>query len=200
MVRSRILILASASPARLRLLRDAGFAPEVAVSGIDESVFDDLPVVDRVAALAAAKADAVVASRAEADALVIGCDSLFELDGVAYGKPSGAAEAIDRIRSMRGRSGCLHTGHCVVDTATGARAVATASTTVHFAAMSDAEIDAYVATGEPLAVAGSFTLDGRAAVFVEGIDGDPSNVIGLSLPLFRRLLAELGVEVTSLWT
>ncbi len=142
-----------------------------------------------------------MAARPEAaDAIVIGCDSLFELDGRAWGKPGSAAEAVARIRSMQGRSGVLHTGHCVVDQRTGRRASGVRSTTVHFAPMRGDEIERYVATGEPLAVAGAFTLDGRASVFVEGVDGDPSNVIGLSLPLLRTLLAELDIAVVDLWT
>jgi len=133
------------------------------------------------------------------DALVIGCDSLFEIDGQGWGKPGTPDEARARIRAMQGRSGLLHTGHCLIDASSGKRAAAVRSTVVRFAPMTDAEVDAYVATGEPLAVAGSFTLDGRASVFVESIEGDPSNVIGLSLPLLRTLLAELDVGVRELW-
>jgi septum formation protein len=121
------------------------------------------------------------------------------LDGDMLGKPADAGEAVERWQRMRGRTGVLLTGHCVVDVATGRRASEVADTVVRFGTPSDDEIAAYVGTGEPLRVAGAFTIDGLSAVFVDGVDGDPSNVVGLSLPLFRRLLAELGVAVTSLW-
>ncbi|AZQ73204.1 Maf family protein [Streptomyces abikoensis] len=196
---SRRLVLASQSPARLGLLRQAGLAPEVIVSGVDEDALDAPTPAGLALVLAEAKAAAVAEREAAAGALVIGCDSVLELDGQALGKPADAEEATARWKSMRGRAGVLRTGHCVVDTATGRRASATASTTVRFGEPSDAEIAAYVASGEPLHVAGAFTLDGRSAPFVEGIDGDPGNVIGLSLPLLRRLLAELGVGITDLW-
>ncbi|GAA3048132.1 septum formation protein [Streptomyces olivoverticillatus] len=196
---SRRLVLASQSPARLGLLRQAGLAPEVIVSGVDEDALDAPTPAGLALLLAEAKA-AAVAGRAEAaGALVIGCDSVLELDGQALGKPADAEEATARWKSMRGRSGVLQTGHCVLDTATGRQASATASTTVRFGEPSDAEIAAYVASGEPLHVAGAFTLDGRSAPFVEGIDGDHGNVIGLSLPLLRTLLAELGIQITDLW-
>ncbi|MGW1200990.1 Maf family protein [Streptomyces sp. NPDC002536] len=196
---ARRLVLASASPARLGLLRQAGLAPEVIVSGVDEDALDAPTPAELALVLAEAKAAAVAARPDAAGALVIGCDSVLELDGQALGKPADAEEATARWKSMRGRSGELRTGHCVIDTATGRRASATASTTVRFGEPDDAEIAAYVASGEPLHVAGAFTLDGRSAPFVDGIDGDPGNVIGLSLPLLRRLLAELGVSITDLW-
>jgi septum formation protein len=195
--RPRRLVLASASPGRLRLLRDAGFDPEVIVSGADETVAGGEGTAAIVLTLARRKAVTVAA--ASGDALVVGCDSLLDLDGVAYGKPADAAGATDQWRRMRNRAGTLLTGHCIIDTSTGDQAADVAATTVRFGSPTDAEIAAYVATGEPLAVAGAFTLDGRAAPFIDGIDGDPSNVIGLSLPLLRRLLAKLGVEVTGLW-
>ncbi|MHA7962044.1 Maf family protein [Streptomyces sp. L500] len=197
---SRRLVLASQSPARLGLLRQAGLAPEVIVSGVDEDALDAPTPGELALVLAEAKAAAVAERESAAGALVVGCDSVLELDGQALGKPADAEEATARWKSMRGRAGVLRTGHCVVDTATGRRASATASTTVRFGEPSDAEIAAYVASGEPLHVAGAFTLDGRSAPFVEGIDGDPGNVIGLSLPLLRQLLAELGVGITDLWT
>jgi septum formation protein len=131
--------------------------------------------------------------------LVVGCDSVLELDGLALGKPADAAEATARWQAMRGRSGVLRTGHCVIDTVTGRRVSATASTVVHFGTPDDDEVAAYVASGEPLYVAGAFTLDGRSAPFVNGIEGDPGNVIGLSLPLLRTLLADLNVRITDLW-
>ena len=189
-------MLASASPARLRLLRAAGLEPEVVVSGVDEEISEGA-VHDTVVALAVQKAEAVAAQ--VGDALVVGCDSLLELDGVPRGKPRSATNAAEQWRAMRGGEGTLLTGHCVIDGGSGAKAVGVAATTVRFGNPTDAEIDAYVASGEPLAVAGAFTLDGRSAPFVEGVDGDPGNVIGLSLPLLRRLLSDLGVGITDLW-
>ncbi|MEV0124782.1 nucleoside triphosphate pyrophosphatase [Streptomyces sp. NPDC050703] len=195
----RRLVLASQSPARLGLLRQAGFAPEVIVSGFDEDKVTAPTPAELALALAEAKAS-VVAARPEAKgALVIGCDSVLELDGRALGKPADAEEATARWKSMRGRAGVLQTGHCVRDTAAGTYASATASTVVRFGEPSDEEIAAYVASGEPLHVAGAFTLDGRSAPFIDGIEGDHGNVIGLSLPLLRRLLGQLGVSVTQLW-
>ncbi|MDQ0844690.1 septum formation protein [Streptomyces sp. V1I6] len=193
------LVLASASPARLNLLRQAGLAPDVIVSGVDEDALTAPTPAELALVLAEAKAAAVAARPEAARALLIGCDSVLELDGEALGKPADAEEATARWKAMRGRTGVLQTGHCVIDTVTGRRASATASTTVRFGEPTDAEIAAYVASGEPLYVAGAFTLDGRSAPFIDGIEGDPGNVIGLSLPLLRRLLAELGVSITDLW-
>ncbi|MET9424437.1 nucleoside triphosphate pyrophosphatase [Streptomyces sp. NPDC006540] len=193
------LVLASASPARLNLLRQAGLAPDVIVSGVDEDALTAPTPAELALVLAEAKAAAVAARPEAAGALLIGCDSVLELDGEALGKPADAEEATARWKAMRGRTGVLQTGHCVIDTVTGRRASATASTTVRFGEPTDAEIAAYVASGEPLYVAGAFTLDGRSAPFIDGIEGDPGNVIGLSLPLLRRLLAELGVSITDLW-
>ncbi|WP_171164072.1 nucleoside triphosphate pyrophosphatase [Streptomyces sp. I05A-00742] len=196
---ARRLVLASQSPARLGLLRQAGLAPEVIVSGVDEDALTAPDPGTLALVLAEAKAAAVAARPEAAGALVVGCDSVLELDGRALGKPADAEDATARWKSMRGRSGVLRTGHCVIDTVTGRRTSATASTTVRFGEPTDAEIAAYVASGEPLYVAGAFTLDGRSAPFVEGIDGDPGNVIGLSLPLLRGLLAEQGIAITDLW-
>lgn len=196
----RRLVLASASPARLGLLRQAGLAPEVIVSGVAEEAHRATTPAALTRALAEAKAGAVAARPEAAGALVIGCDSLLELGGRALGKPADAEEATARWKAMRGRAGVLHTGHCLIDTTDARREAAVASTTVRFGEPSDAEIAAYVASGEPLHVAGAFTLDGRCAPFIDGIDGDAGTVIGLSLPLLRRLLARLGIAVTDLWT
>jgi len=191
------LVLASASPARLALLRSAGLDPRVVVSGVDESRFSADTPAALVGILAQAKASAVAAGLDQG--LVIGCDSMLDLDGRALGKPQSAAEAIALWREMSGRAGTLVTGHCVIDAATGRRAAAVAATSVRFGTPSGDEIAAYVASGEPMLVAGAFTLGGRGGWFVEGIDGDYGNVIGISLPLLRRLLAELGVAVPALW-
>ncbi|MEU3832886.1 nucleoside triphosphate pyrophosphatase [Streptomyces microflavus] len=199
MTDQRRLVLASASPARLGLLRQAGFAPEVIVSGVDEDALTAPTPGELALVLARAKAAAVAERPETAGALVIGCDSVLELDGEALGKPADAEEATARWKAMRGRSGILQTGHSVIDTASGRHASATASTVVRFGEPSDAEVAAYVASGEPLHVAGAFTLDGRSAPFVDSIEGDHGNVIGLSLPLLRRLLGELDISVTELW-
>lgn len=191
------LVLASASPARLALLRGAGLDPEVIVSGVDESAFSAATPAELVAVLAQAKARAVAARVGRG--LVIGCDSMLDLDGRARGKPKSAADAAALWREMSGRTGTLVTGHCVIDSGTGRQAAAVAATEVRFGTPSDGEIAAYVDSGEPLTVAGAFTLGGRGGWFVDGIDGDHGNVIGISLPLLRRLLAELGVAVTALW-
>lgn len=195
-----VLVLASASPARLSTLRSAGIEPVVIVSGVDESQIEELPPVELALQLAELKC-AAVAERPEVEAgsLVLGCDSVLELDGTALGKPDDAADAVARWQAMRGRSGVLHTGHSLRDTSTGEVAAATASTTVHFADLSDEEITAYVATGEPLHVAGAFTVDGLGGAFVTAIEGDHHNVVGVSLPLLRQLVAELGHSWVSLW-
>ena len=191
------VVLASASPARLAVLRGAGLDPEVEASGVDESAFTAATPAELAGLLARAKAAAVASGRA--DGLVIGCDSLLDLDGRALGKPASAAEAAARWREMSGRTATLVTGHCVINAATGQRAEGVAATTVRFGTPSEQEIAAYVASGEPLAVAGAFTLDGRGGWFVDGIDGDHGNVLGVSLPLLRRLLADLGISLMSLW-
>jgi septum formation protein len=191
------IILASASPARLAVLRAAGLEPKVMVSGVDESSFAADTPAGLAGLLAQAKAAAVASGLA--DGLVIGCDSLLDLDGRALGKPASAAAAAQRWREMSGRTGTLVTGHCVINAATGQQAAAVAATRVRFGTPSEPQIAAYVASGEPLAVAGAFTLDGRGGWFVEGIDGDHGTVLGISLPLLRRLLADLGINVTDLW-
>jgi septum formation protein len=194
------LVLASASPARLATLRGAGIEPVVIVSGVDESQLGDLPPTELALQLAELKCAAVAArDDLPGGGLVLGCDSVLDLDGTALGKPADAAEAVRRWHAMRGRSGVLRTGHCLTDTATGRVAAATASTTVHFADVSDEEVAAYVATEEPLAVAGAFTVDGLGGAFVTGIEGDHHNVVGVSLPLLRDLTGELGHSWTDLW-
>ena len=196
------LVLASASPARRRALEDAGVRPIVQVSDVDEDEvttrLGPLPASQLALALARAKAlDVASGFASRADTVVVGCDSLFELDDVAYGKPLDAATAVRRIRQMSGRSGLLHTGHWVVH---GPDQVGRTTTTrIDFAPMRDDEIEAYVATGEPLNVAGSFTLDGLGAAFVAGISGDPSNVVGISLPTLRLLLGDLGISWPLMW-
>jgi septum formation protein len=191
-------VLASQSPARLQTLRDAGVEPEVIVSGVDEDhVTADSPG-ELARTLAVLKARAVVATLDD-HATVLGCDSVLEIDGVAYGKPGTAEVARERLRAMRGRSGILHTGHCIFDTATRRELRELASTVVHFADLTDDEIDAYVETGEPLVVAGSFTVDGLGGPFVTGIEGDYHNVVGVSLPLLRTMLAEVGIPWPALW-
>jgi septum formation protein len=192
------IILASASPARLAVLRAAGLDPEVIVSGVDESAITAASPAELASLLADAKAEAVAAALTQG--VVIGCDSLLDLDGRALGKPASAADATARWREMSGRTGILVTGHCVIDAATGKRASAVAATKVRFGTATEQEIDAYVASGEPLQVAGAFTLDGRGGWFVDGIDGDHGTVLGISLPLLRRLLASIGIAITTLWS
>jgi septum formation protein len=194
----RTLVLASGSPARLRLLQDAGFDPKVVVSGVREDDVDADGTSALVTALAERKARAV--AEPGGDAVVIGCDSLLEFDGHPHGKPSSVDQARSWLASMRGRSGTLFTGHCVIDEPTGRQVSDAAATVVRFGTTTEAELDAYLATGEAMAVAGAFTLDGRSAPFIEGVDGDPGNVIGLSLPLFRSLLAHLDIAITDLWS
>jgi septum formation protein len=190
------IVLASASPARLATLRAAGIEPEVIVSGVDEDRITSSDAANLAGALAQLKCRAV-AAQVDADALVIGCDSVLAFEGEIFGKPGGPVEAAGRWRRMRGRSGVLHTGHCV--RRGDEEFLETASTIVHFADITDAEIDAYVATGEPLHVAGAFTIDGLGGAFVTGIEGDHHNVVGLSLPVLRGLVGELGIAWTDLW-
>jgi septum formation protein len=196
----RRLVLASASPARLSLLRQAGLAPDVVVSDVDESTVHAPRVAEQVALLASAKAS-VVAKR-ETDALVIGADSLLEFKGKPLGKPADAAQARERWQRMAGHSGVLHTGQALFDVRDGAvvsRDIAVASTVVYFTTPTSAELEAYLATGEPLAVAGAFTLDGLGAPFVRRVEGDPAAVVGLSLTVLRTQLGKRGLAITDLW-
>ncbi len=187
------IILASASPSRQRLLTSVGISPTIIVSGVDEedSAYSQLSPRELVVALAIVKAH-TVKEKVNYPALIIGCDSTFEFEGESLGKPGTAENAIARAKKLSGKSGVLHTGHCFIDTDKGIEISDVVSTRVHFATMSDEEIEGYVATGEPLNVAGGFTLDGLSAPFIAGIEGDPSNVIGLSLPLLRNAINSLG--------
>jgi septum formation protein len=196
----RRLVLASASPARLSLLRQAGLAPDVVVSKVDESTVKAPRVAEQVALLASMKAAAV--AKEETDALVIGADSLLEFNGKPLGKPTDAADARDRWQRMSGRSGIFHTGQALFDVQDGAvvgRDISVASTVVYFASPTPQELEAYLATGEPLAVAGAFTLDGLGAPFVRRVEGDPAAVVGLSLTVLRTQLAKRGLAITDLW-
>ncbi|BBZ49224.1 septum formation inhibitor Maf [Mycobacterium heidelbergense] len=204
------LVLGSASAGRLTVLRQAGVEPLVRVSGVDEDAVvarlgPDASTDDVVCALARAKAERVAGELdggVAADCIVLGCDSMLRLDGRLCGKPGSADAAVSQWRLMGGRSGQLHTGHCLLRLSDGEithRECQSACTTVHFAAPTDAELRAYVASGEPLKVAGGFTLDGLGGWFVDGIDGDPSNVIGVSLPLLRSMVRRVGLSVAALW-
>ena len=189
------IVLASASPSRLRLLTSAGIKPTVVVSGVDEEdvAYSQLTPRELVTALAIVKAH-TVRSLFDYPALIIGCDSTFEFEGESLGKPGSAVNAIARAKRLRGNSGLLHTGHCIIDTEKEIEISDVATTRVHFANMTDEEIEGYVATGEPLHVAGGFTLDGISAPFITKIEGETSNVIGLSLPLLRNAVNQLGYK------
>ena len=191
-------VLASASPARLRTLREAGLRPDVVVSDVNEpALIDELgpvPTSSLTQRLAEAKATAV-AAQLDGAAVVLGCDSMLELDGMSLGKPDSTGEAMKRWDRMRGSTGVLHTGHCLVDVESGRGIVTDCATTVSFADVSDAEIALYTATGEPARVAGAFTIDGLGGWFVKAVKGDHHNVVGVSLPLVRDMLAELGYSL-----
>ncbi|MCL1800792.1 MAG: Maf family nucleotide pyrophosphatase [Promicromonosporaceae bacterium] len=195
------LVLASKSPARLKTLRQAGVEPVVLVSDVDEAAVVEHAIAqhgpispaEQALLLAKSKAESVRAS----DCLILGCDSVFELDGVPFGKPRTPEVAFERIKQMSGRTGFLHTGHWLKGVE--GRAVGRIGTTsVTFGHLDDAEITSYVNSGEPLYVAGSFTVDGLGGPYVESIVGDYHNVVGLSLPLLRGMLAELGIPWHSL--
>lgn len=197
------VILASASSARTRLLTDAGIAHTVMVSDVDEDVVVAehgwTRAFDVAGGLATAKARNV-AAHVGAGHLVIGCDSVFDFDGEIHGKPANSEQARLRWDRMRGSDGVLYTGHHIVNTTTGDEIARVASSTVYFANPSDAEIDAYIATGEPLRVAGGVTIDSLGAPFVARIDGDHSNVMGLSIPTLRLMLLDIGIGWPSLWS
>src|ERR1022692_4012550 len=190
-------VLASASAGRLRMLQDAGIDPEVVVSGVDEAADTGLGTAAVVGGLAERKAAAVAGRRP--DALVLGCDSLLDFDQVSFGKPASAEHALDMWQRLSGREGMLFTGHCLITAGDGRRVRGVASTVVRFGTPSDAELAAYVARREPIAMAGAFSIVGLGGPFIEGIDGDPGNVIGPSLPLLRRMLGDVGVAITDLW-
>jgi len=190
------LVLASGSAGRLRVLRDAGIEPRVVVSGVDETTEPGLDTAAVVAVLAERKA-AEVAGRCPG-ALVLGCDSLLELDRATFGKPASAEQAAGMWRRLSGREATLFTGQCLI-AADGRRVREVARAAVRFGTPSEAELAAYVASGEPMSLAGAFSIEGRGAPFVEGIDGNPGTVMGLSLPLLRRMLAGIGVAITDLW-
>lgn len=194
------LVLASTSRSRSALLAQAGIDHVMHASGVDESGHDAATPEGLVSALADAKARAVAARLTEG--VVLGCDSVLAIDGRVLGKPASASAARDHWRSIVGRTSTLVTGHALLRVqhgAVAAQAEGVARTDVHFGHPTPAEIDAYVATAEPLASAGAFTLEGLSAPFVEGISGSPSNVIGLSLPLLARLLRQLGLSITQFW-
>lgn len=187
------IVLASASPSRRRLLQNSGIEPEILVSGVfeEDPAYEELAPREMVVALAIVKAH-TVRKLLDYPAIIIGCDSTFEFEGVSLGKPITKERAIERARSMSGKSGLLHTGHCIIDTTKGIEISDVATTRVHFTQMSESEINSYVATEEPLNVAGGFTLDGLSASLISHIEGDASNVIGLSLPLVRKAISSLG--------
>jgi septum formation protein len=195
MALDRKIVLASASPSRKKLLESVGINPEIIVSGVDEedSKLDALSPKDLVIALAIMKAHSV-RDKVLGDALIIGADSTFEFNGKSFGKPLNREVAIARAQEVRGHFGLLHTGQCVIDTKQGIEVTDISTSKVYFAAMTDSEIEDYVDTGEPLEVAGGFTLDGLSAPFISKIDGDPSGIIGLSLPLLRKSFISLGLK------
>ena len=187
------IILASASPSRLRLLESVGITPSILVSGVDEdaSEFESLSPAELVIALAILKAH-TVKDKAPVNSLIIGCDSTFEFEGKSLGKPVTKTKAIERCKQLSGKTGYLHTGHCLIDLRQGIELSERSTAKVQFAQMTDAEIIDYVDSDEPLNVAGGFTLDGLSAPYITKIEGDPSGIIGLSLPLLRKMIISLG--------
>jgi septum formation protein len=207
------LVLASASPGRLKVLRQAGVEPLVVVSGVDEDLIagrlgSDASPAQVVTTLARAKAEQVVGqldsldSTVGADCVVIGCDSMLHIDGRLCGKPESVADARRQWQSMAGRAGQLHTGHCLIrlrDREVVHSGTETSITTVHFGTPRPDDLEAYLASGESLRVAGGFTLDGLGGWFIDGVDGDPSAVVGIGLPLTRALLHRAGLSVAAVW-
>ena len=210
-----LLVLASASPGRAKVLTDAGIDFAVQVSTVDEDAvlaraverFGELGAADTALLLAKSKAEDVAGMEEADGAVVLGCDSVFEFEGVAYGKPYTAEVATERWEAMSGKSGILHTGHWLIDNrseededgGSGATIGAVASTRVDFEQVGAEEIAAYGATGEPLPCAGAFTIDGRGAAFIRGIEGNPHTVIGLNVSTLRELLAGTGLSISDLW-
>jgi len=187
------IVLASQSTSRRRLLEGAGIAPLVMVSHVDEETdfFNAMSPADMVIALAVTKAHAV-REQVDFPAIIIGCDSTFDVDGVSFGKPGTPEIAKERALAISGRSGLLHTGHCIIDTAQGREIADRVTTKVTFSKMTNDEIDDYIASEEPLHVAGGFTLDGFGSPFIPVIEGDYTNVVGLSMPFFRSAMSQLG--------
>lgn len=187
------IVLASQSTSRKRLLVDAGLNPEIIVSHVDEETdfFNSMTPADMVIALAISKAH-TVREMIDFPAIIIGCDSTFDVDGISFGKPGTPEIARERARAISGRSGLLHTGHCIIDTEKGIEIADRVTTQVTFSKMTDEEIEDYIASGEPLQVAGGFTLDGHGSPFIPVIQGDYTNVVGISMPFLRAALTELG--------
>jgi septum formation protein len=187
------IVLASQSTSRRRLLEDAGLKPTIIVSNVDEETdfFNAMSPEDMVIALAVSKAH-TVREMIDYPAIIIGCDSTFDVDGVSFGKPGSPEIAIARAKKISGRTGLLHTGHCVIDTAKGIEIADRVTTKVTFSEMTDEEIADYVASEEPLHVAGGFTLDGFGSPFIPVIEGDYTNVVGISMPFLRNAMKQLG--------
>ena len=187
------IVLASQSTSRLRLLKDAGISPVVRISHVDEETdfFNSMTPADMVIALAVTKAH-TVREQIDFPAIIIGCDSTFDVDGVSFGKPGSPEIARERALAISGRSGLLHTGHCVIDTEQGREIVDRVTAKVTFSKMSNDEIDDYIASEEPLHVAGGFTLDGYGSPFIPVIEGDYTNVVGISMPFIRSAMSQLG--------
>jgi septum formation protein len=187
------IVLASQSTSRRRLLEGAGISPLIRVSNVDEETdfFNAMTPADMVIALAVTKAH-TVREAIDFPAIIIGCDSTFDVDGVSFGKPGSPEVARERALAISGRSGLLHTGHCVIDTVQGREIVDRVTTKVTFSKMSSEEIDDYIASEEPLHVAGGFTLDGFGSPFIPIIEGDYTNVVGISMPFIRSAMSQLG--------